>query len=384
MNVTLGKKTIENNRHPVDPIGISLLCIGIIGITGNLVCVAILRRHSFRNHTNWLIANQALVDCLASSFLVASEITRLAGLEPSDPNHFAAILLCKFWKSLAVVFGAYAISTFNLVALSIERYLAVVYPIWYLAHFKRRAVYILAALTWLLAPLFQMINAILHNRVTDKRKCLYVPTYNHLIIVLFLWEYFIPVSIMTFSFLAILKRFRHLNRVANDRVHGFPHARQSTPTPSPCASGQSITPSAVTYAARAEASRDRPKSTINTEAFPTDASGRDGELESTEEATPKVTINNAKPATNGVLQRRNTTKVLISVYLLYLLCWSPNQWAFLYYHLGGHLDPTFHQFSIVLCSLNTCLNPFVYVLRLNIYRRELKSMIHSCLQKALG
>ncbi|XP_054770834.2 G-protein coupled receptor moody-like [Lytechinus pictus] len=381
MNATSAIKTIENNRPRIDPVGISLLCIGCVGITGNLVCVAILRRHSFRNHTNWLIANQAVVDSLASTFLVASEVTHLAGLKPSDMTYFGAFLLCKLWKSLAFVFGAYAISTFNLVALSIERYLAVVHPVWYLAHFKRRAVYILAVLTWVLAPLFQMINAFLHNIVTDKRKCLYAPTYNHFIIVLFLWEYLIPVGIMTFSFFAIVKRFQHLNRVAEDRILRFPHSRQvGTPVPSVSTNGHSMSSSAIAYVADARANKDQQESITNTEASTSDA----GPGLARGRATPEVTIKNSKPGINGVLQRRNTTKVLIAVYLLYVLCWSPNQWAFLYFHLGGHLDPTFHKFSIILCTLNTCVNPFIYVLRLNIYRRELKSMIFSCVQRVLG
>lgn len=67
---------------------------------------------------------------------------------------------------------------------------------------------------------------------------------------------------------------------------------------------------------------------------------------------------------------KNVLKVLALVVMVYAVCWSPNQIAYLNYNLGGSLDFNgwFYHLSVVLITCNMCINPFVYALKYQQFR----------------
>nr|XP_054771408.1 5-hydroxytryptamine receptor 1F-like [Lytechinus pictus] len=283
-------------------------------------------------------------------------------------NRVSGEIFCKFWGSLSIVFGGFAISTFNLTAISIERYIAVVHPIWYLSHFKQRAMVILITLAWCLAPVLQIVTVSTQYGVSQEGECYYYPKYSQILVALFFWEYFMPICVMTFSFFSIILKFRELNKIAIERTREI----QNTP-PIPGSSA----PEEVSVNREVVASRPAVK-TLHVPGEMAASTIRPGSSTSSRE--PNRRLDQRNPIQDnavGRIQRRNTTKVLFSVYIIFLICWSPNQWAFLQFNLGGFLDfkSTFYRLTVVMGILNTCINPFIYALRLKIYQREFKSMI---------
>ena len=106
------------------------ILIGIIGFLGNFtVCIVVAKMRSKQNYANSLIVSQAVIDLLASLALIATTFTELF---PSPPPQHAAMgyVFCVLWYPRTVMFSMFVISTFNLIAISVERYIAVVYSTW--------------------------------------------------------------------------------------------------------------------------------------------------------------------------------------------------------------------------------------------------------------
>ncbi|XP_041483432.1 dopamine D2-like receptor [Lytechinus variegatus] len=425
LNQTLSPESISKEESSTNFVQICEIIIGCFGIFGNLTSVLVLGRRSVRNQTNWLIVNQAVVDALVSFFLVAAVSTQIAGVSPKNMDRVSGEIFCKFWGSLSIVFGGFAISTFNLTAISIERYIAVVHPIWYLSHFKQRAMVILITLAWCLAPVLQIVTVSTQYGVSQEGECYYYPKYSQILVALFFWEYFMPICVMTFSFFSIIVKFRELNKIAIARTREIQNTLpiQGPSAPEEVSVNREVVasrPAVKTLHVPGEmaASTIRPGSSTSSREpnrphdqrnpIQDNAVGRilrevvasrpavktlhvPGEMAASSTIRPGSSASSREPNRPhdqrnpiqdnavGRIQRRNTTKVLFSVYIIFLICWSPNQWAFLQFNLGGYLDfkSTFYRLTVVMGILNTCINPFIYALRLKIYQRELKSMIQS-------
>ncbi|XP_072180628.1 cholecystokinin receptor-like [Diadema setosum] len=373
--------------------------IGFLGLFGNSTCVIVLRRQSVSNNTNWLIVNQAVIDSITSFILIATVISEGCGIRYIPKPPLVTEIYCKLWNSFLFVFSGFAVSTFNLVVLSIERYLAVVHPVWYLHHFKKRAVYILGVSTWFLGPIFQFLLVFLHYDITPEGQCRYTPKYQGILVMLFVWEYFIPVCIMTFSFVSILRKFRELNKVAHRRGAGEFGRMAVLSIPSSSAlqtRAQPTIASAISEEPDKQAdggpvatiscpgcdnatnlqgssSNDIPEQKDPTEGKKTQQSGA-------EQSMPSAAEQPRRSNATGMIQRRNTTKVLLAMYLLYLICWSPNQWTFLQFNLGGYIDfdSGWYRFLVIMGTLNTCVNPFLFAFRLKVYRNEMAAMFRGC------
>ncbi|NJL80252.1 MAG: G-protein coupled receptor, partial [Richelia sp. SM2_1_7] len=61
-------------------------------------------------------------------------------------------LYCKIWATKLFLWGFLVSSTYNLVALTVERYLAVVHPIWHKTSFSKNKAIVLIVLVWIFGP----------------------------------------------------------------------------------------------------------------------------------------------------------------------------------------------------------------------------------------
>ncbi|XP_072035826.1 adenosine receptor A3-like [Amphiura filiformis] len=278
--------------------------IGLIGAIGNgLVCVVIWKVRKEQNFINLLIVSQAAIDFLTSLLLIANIIS--VWVDERPPENFAlAVLYCIFWHSKVIIFSCWAISTFNLTAIAIERYLAVIHPFWYHRTFFRKHAWMLAITAWLIAPIMQTIIGA-RQHVVEQKRCDYVspPIKEQIIlgVLVFLWDFFIPLCIMAFSFIRIILRFHN----------------------------KTIT-----------------ESTTDTE------------------------------MQRKIMKRRYVTKTLFTVFVLFVVCWTPEQITFLHFNLGGKLEfgGTWHTIALILATSNTAVNPIVYALRFEQYKEGLKSL----------
>lgn len=106
------------------------MVLGSIGIIDNgFTLVVIFSSKSMRQKvTNKLIINQSAIDWVASLLLIANAPT-LA--DPRSPPGVAGQLWCRLWVSNYLLWSVLSSSSFNLIAITIERYTEIVKPLIY-------------------------------------------------------------------------------------------------------------------------------------------------------------------------------------------------------------------------------------------------------------
>ena len=279
--------------------------IGIVGAIGNgFVCVIIWKVRREQNFINELIVSQSAIDFFTSLLLIAQVISTSVDAQPPD-NFALAVLFCKFWYSRGILFSCWAISTFNLVAIGLERYLAVIHPIWYHKNFTRKHARILAITAWFMGPIMQTIFSATISSIEDGQSQVDLNPGDHIIlgILLFLWNFFLPLCIMAFAFIRIIVRLHQMKK------------------------------------------------------------------------TPSETRDEDEMRKN-IMRRKNVTKTLAIVFLLFAVCVTPEQITFLQFNLGGKLDfgGWWHTITLSLSTSNSAVNPFVYALRFKQYKEGLRSL----------
>ena len=73
--------------------------------------------------------------------------------------------------------------------------------------------------------------------------------------------------------------------------------------------------------------------------------------------------------------RRRVVNMLMVVIITFIVCWSPDQFAYLVFNLGlvpvEYLFGPIYRAFVALAFANSCLNPFIYVLTNNNFRKAL-------------
>ncbi len=295
-----------------------------------MACFIVIKLRSSNNITNTLIFSQACIDLITSCVLITVTATQIAGLETPQASGAKGELYCRLWDSWVILF---AMSTFNLAAISIERFVAVNFPLWYSVHFSQSRAITMAITAWIMAPIMQIMLAIFQfdnegGQCTIQEGSLTRKFQATMGVFTFLWEYFIPVALMTFAFVKITLKLRQQGRKLM--------AAETTST------GMAAEPSTLE------------------------------DQQAGNQQTSDTQANSAKR-----LQRVNVTKTLFMVYIIYVICWSPNQIGFLQFNLGGPYDfqGAYHSFSVILAMCNTSVNPFIYALQYKQYRSALKALL---------
>ena len=300
------------------------ILIGIIGFLGNFtVCLVIAKMRSSSHHhnsTNRLIVSQSIIDCLASLILIATTFSEL--FPPSLPNNpIAGYLFCVLWYPRTCLWTAFVISTYNLVAISVERYIAVVYSTWFRHHFSKNTSIIFVVVAWGMAPLAQLILAFTQYSL-ENEKCVFLfpspSTKAATGIALFLWNFLIPCMIMAYCFTRIAIKIRQQKK----RVGA-------------------------------------------------------GETSSISMSMPPSVIQENDQSQRPKRQSRNVTKTLAFVFLVFVICWAPDQFLFLQFNLGGYINfgGVLHSFVVILAMINSACNPFIYALQYKQYKDCLKSLL---------
>ncbi|XP_022080345.1 melatonin receptor type 1B-B-like [Acanthaster planci] len=91
-------------------------------------------------------------------------------------------------------------------------------------------------------------------------------------------------------------------------------------------------------------------------------------------ATGASAADTAQPA--GMVEsllraRRNTFKMLWIVFVMFLVCWTPNQVIFLMFNLGWTLqyDEWYYLLSVAMVAANCCVNPVIYAFKYRQFRK---------------
>ncbi len=309
----------ENIVHTLylDIYDIFHLIIGVIGILCNIITIMVIVKYPVSNSSrvNLFILNQSVVDLLSSMFLIIFALF----LEASQYTGVLGEFLCRFWSpgSHKFLFGSFAISTYNLTAMSIERYTAVVHYLSYKKIFTRKNTIFMIISVWILGPVVQLIPIVKLTvlagecRVKDNWssvKGALVGTS------LFIWEYLMPCMIMTWAYVMIIEKLRN-NSVQTGIIQDNAH--------------------------------DNAGNVTTARNFP------------------------------HQVKHKNITITVFILVIVYIICWTPNQITFLQFNLGGPLDfrGGWYHFTVLLAFCNTFSNTFVYVLKQKHFQRVVKNVI---------
>ncbi|XP_072163963.1 neuropeptides B/W receptor type 2-like [Diadema setosum] len=128
------------------------VAFGVFGIIDNgIVLIVIARTKALRDATNLLIANQSLIDLLASAFLLFLQVVP-ASIPSGKPR--AADFVCEFWMSWYPFWALITASGGNLIVITIERFYAVTCPILYRQFISYKRVTLLALMPWVYGLVF--------------------------------------------------------------------------------------------------------------------------------------------------------------------------------------------------------------------------------------
>lgn len=129
------------------------IAVGIIGILGNGIAIAIIAYHrqtkgQSRQVKNELVTNLTVLDLCTSIILVATYSFKL-----THPDIFFHGLsgrwICTMIESEQLLWMFLTASTFALEAITLERLLKIVYPMTHYVHFGPRVTYGLIGITWI-------------------------------------------------------------------------------------------------------------------------------------------------------------------------------------------------------------------------------------------
>ena len=165
---TLSTTTIEpdDNVSLPDDIGrlvlvVASFVIGFLGVIGNGIVILVCVRYPLRGVTNVLICNQSLID-LFSSIVFVLRYGIFADV-PLPSKSGSSEFVCKFWISEYPLWALGVSSTANLIYLTLERYVAVFYPIAYRNKFTPLIAKLIALLPWIIGMLHELPWAMSHE-----------------------------------------------------------------------------------------------------------------------------------------------------------------------------------------------------------------------------
>ena len=122
------------------------LAFAIIGIAGNSIVIAVyMRKKDMRNKTGTFILHLAIADLMTSVAITPRPIRTDVG------TGFIGTLYCKLIYTNILLWISIVASVFLLTTLSVERFLAVVYPVKYRNVFTKQRTYYVITAVWICA-----------------------------------------------------------------------------------------------------------------------------------------------------------------------------------------------------------------------------------------
>ena len=281
--------------------------IGVFGICGNaFVMVVIASSKSMRKrYANVFILNQSCIDGLASIFLVAGAI-------PYEGRHTK--WLCKLWLTRLPFWSLTIASTHNLIFLNIDRYIAIVHPLWHRTKFGSKTISVMLFFPWLFGILFNCLYMIPTSDVEHEHCDTYKLWKNLRLklcfgVALLICQYVIPIAIMSYCYGRIIWVVRQRSRSEKRRS-------------SDEKSDENMMGSTVVL------------TQIGAQAYWSKA-------------------------------ERNSVQTAFIISFSFILCWTVNQVVISSEFFGVDVDyeSPLYIFSIVLVQFNCCVNPFIYALQ---------------------
>ena len=308
---------------------VALAIVGAIGVVGNLLVVIVFIKYKklFRNIKATFLINQSVIDGIVSFLIIAT--TLIKPRPPNSANVLSSTLYCKLWLSRSPMWGLMLSSTYNLMAISFERYLAIVHPMWHKVHFTNTMANIIAVCIWffgvafiasIMIPTTGMVHGVcIMTYYWPSREIALAVGYLQIFVNLV-----IPFFLHSFCYARMLSTLRH---------------RMARVTP------KDDSPST---AQRGKPSTSDTNATTN---WKSNASVDHGSCTSSDKRHNPLELQNEKA-------KRNVIKTLAIVTACYFICWMPNK-IFIVMRLMGAISTfgAFFRATLILAFINCCINP---------------------------
>ncbi|XP_071788465.1 adenosine receptor A2a-like [Asterias amurensis] len=197
------------------------VAIAISAILGNgmVIVVMTVRRRQFSSFTNRLICHQSVIDLVAGVLFALLKIVRPPSLTLDVDANLLGQLYCRFIQSDCLLWGINVTSTYNLVLITLERFLATCYPIKHRNYCSLLRVKKSMCSAWLIGFTYGFHNTLLNyfNQGVCEKSHLGTAAQVGVFILALSTEYLIPVFLMSFCYIRILITLRR--RLAGPRQH---------------------------------------------------------------------------------------------------------------------------------------------------------------------
>ncbi|CAG5043369.1 unnamed protein product [Parnassius apollo] len=201
-NFSYENRTCTSDVHSYNLWALSLLVFPVLTLFGNvLVIMSVARERSLQTATNYFIVSLAVADLLVAVVVMPFGVYYLLNGEWCLPA-----FVCDCYIAMDVTCSTSSI--FNLVAISVDRYIAVTQPITYAKHKSNARVWLMIGVAWLVSCAIGSPVVLGLNNTPDRtpNACLFNNT--DYVIYSSLGSFYIPCIIMMFLYYNIFKAIR--------------------------------------------------------------------------------------------------------------------------------------------------------------------------------
>lgn len=193
---------------------IAYMVIGSVGIISNLFALVVLFGHKplRKKFPNFFLINQSLIDLFVGAILILT--TGMAQISTVGMSQSAALAMCYIINTRFVFTGLLLASSWNVAALSAERYMEIVHPIRHKLSVTRTKVFLVFVAVWSFGIVYKVVTTIPTTGFVNGvcilgQQSSLVKKVNVLATILV--EFVLPLMIITYSYAAMYKVTRKVN-----------------------------------------------------------------------------------------------------------------------------------------------------------------------------
>ena len=305
------------------------------------------------------------------------------------------------WFAAVPMYAMFLSSIYGIVALTFERYLAVVHPFWHKAHFRGWKVTAIFVFVWVFGSAYQLTTTIVTSGIDAEGICLTVAVFSSTAT-----HRLYAACNLCISYLFPLACLVYFNfkMGAALKVIGVARGGQTA--------DESTVRNAMTSTGRPQITAGNPKSTVapEIETLTVGASSiityeDPGNEITTEERHSSARISQFRAGTSGqtttasgiitsgtmsvdrhagvasettLKARRNILKTLLIVGVGFLLCYTCNTFYLTFYQFGYQyvdLLGDFFKFTIAMTYLGCCINPIIYCIQYRQFQQAMRAVL---------
>lgn len=200
---------------------IAMVTIMVTAVFGNLlVIISVYKFHRLRVLTNYFIVSLAFADLLVACMVMPFS----AGIEIMNGQWFFGQLMCDIFNANDVLFSTASI--LHLCCISMDRYLAIMYPLKYDSHMTKVRVMVMLVLTWVSSVCISYIpvhsqlyttDEHIRNLHNETNTCPFVVNTQYAVVSSFI-SFWIPGAIMVFLYIKIYLEARRQEHAIQSTV----------------------------------------------------------------------------------------------------------------------------------------------------------------------